>query len=175
VYLRNSNTQGVADYEFFFGDPGDFPVVGDWDGDGLDTVSIYRQSEGRVYVMNRLGTDGGGLGEADFDFLFGNPGDAPFVGDFDGDGMDSVGLYRRSTGFVYFRNGLSSGVAEFEFFYGDPGDVIVAGDWDGDGDDTVAVYRPGDGRFYVNLENAPGAADHTMTVGSYSQAAAGPG
>ena len=167
VYLRNSNTQGVADYEFFFGDPGDFPVVGDWDGDGLDTVSIYRQSEGRVYVMNRLGADGGGLGEADFDFLFGNPGDAPFVGDFDGDGMDSVGLYRRSTGFVYFRNGLSSGVAEFEFFYGDPGDVIVAGDWDGDGDDTVAVYRPGDGRFYVNLENAPGAADHTIYVGSY--------
>jgi hypothetical protein len=58
-------------------------------------------------------------------------------------------------------------VAEFEFFYGDPGDVIVAGDWDGDGDDTVAVYRPGDGRFYVNLENAPGAADHTIYVGSY--------
>jgi hypothetical protein len=171
VYLRNSNTQGVADYEFFFGDPGDFPVVGDFDGDGLDTVSIYRQSEGRVYVMNRLGADGGGLGAADFDFLFGNPGDAPFVGDFDGDGIDSVGLYRRATGFVYFRDGLSSGVADFEFFYGDPGDVIVAGDWDGDGDDTVAVYRPGDGRFYVNLENAPGAADHTIFVGTYPFAA----
>ena len=68
---------------------------------------------------------------------------------------------------MYFRNGNSTGVAEFEFFYGDPGDVIVAGDWDGDGDDTVAVYRPGDGRFYVNLDNAPGAADHTIYVGSY--------
>jgi len=165
VYLRNSNTEGVADVRFFFGDPGDVPLPGDFDGDGCDTLSLYRPGSSRVFVINQLGSADGGLGEADFDFAFGNPGDAPFVGDFDGDGVDSVGLYRRSTGFVYFRNGLSSGVAEFEFFYGDPGDVIVAGDWDGDGDDTVAVYRPGDGRFYVNLENAPGAADHTITVG----------
>jgi hypothetical protein len=35
----------------------------------------------------------------------------------------------------------------------------------------VAVYRPGDGRFYVNLENAPGAADHTIFVGTYPFAA----
>jgi uncharacterized protein YkwD len=165
VYLRNSNTQGVADVRFFFGDPGDVPLAGDFDGNGCDTVSLFRPGSNRVYVINELGSDDGGLGAADFDFLFGNPGDAPFVGDFDGDGIDSVGLYRRATGFVYFRDGLSSGVADFEFFYGDPGDVIVAGDWDGDGDDTVAVYRPGDGRFYVNLENAPGAADHTVTVG----------
>jgi hypothetical protein len=167
VYLRNSNTQGVADLEFFFGDPGDYPLIGDFDGDGCDTVSIYRGSEGKIYVINRLGEDGGGLGAADYSFFFGNPGDGPFVGDFDGDGIDTVGLYRVSTGFVYFRNSLSTGVADLDFFYGDPGDQIMAGDWDGDGDDTVAVYRPSDGRLYVNLENAPGAADHTLTVGSY--------
>jgi uncharacterized protein YkwD len=167
VYVRDSNTQGVADREFFFGDPGDVPLVGDFDGDGRDSVSVWRASEARVYVINELGGDGGGLGAAEYSFGFGNPGDTPFVGDFDGDGVDSVGLYRTSTGFVYFRNGLSTGVADLEFFYGDPGDQILAGDWDGDGDDTVAVYRPSTGRLYVNLENAAGTADWTGSIGTY--------
>jgi len=41
VYLRNSNTQGIADIRSFFGNPGDIPIVGDFDADGCDT-SIYR-------------------------------------------------------------------------------------------------------------------------------------
>ena len=170
VYLRNSNTVGIADTTFFFGNPGDYPLVGDFDGDGDDTVSIFRRSEGRVFIMNELGEDGGGLGTADYDFYFGNPGDTPFVGDFDGDFIDSVGLYRTSSGFVYFRNELSTGISDLEFFYGNPGDVILAGDWDGDGDDTVAVFRPGTGRVYVSLENEPGVADYTLYVGSYATA-----
>ena len=170
MYLRNSNTQGIADTTFFFGNPGDWPLVGDFNGDGKDTVSIFRESEARVFVVNRLGVNGGGLGAADYSFYFGNPGDVPFVGDFDGNGIDSVGLYRQSSGFVYFRNSLSTGIAHFEFFYGNPGDVILAGDWDGNGDDTVAVFRPSDGRVYVNLKNAPTAADYYVYVGSYPNA-----
>ena len=94
VYLRNSNTQGVADIRFFFGDPGDFPLAGDFDGDGCDTVSIYRPSEARIYIINALGANDGGLGAAEFSYIFGNPGDKPFVGDFDGDGIDTIGLHR---------------------------------------------------------------------------------
>ncbi len=170
VYLRNSNTQGIADLTFFFGNPGDYPLVGDFNNDGKDTVSIYRSSEARVYVINQLGQNGGGLGAADYAFYFGNPGDTPFVGDFNGDGVDTVGLHRASTGFVYFRNSLTDGVADLSFFYGNPGDVILAGDWDGDGDDTVAVYRPSTGRVYMNLENSAGVADYTLYVGSFSRA-----
>jgi hypothetical protein len=167
VYLRHNNTQGVADVAFFFGDPGDIPLVGDFNGNGKDTVSIYRPSEGRVYVINHLGTDGGRLGAAQFSFYFGNPGDTPFVGDFNGDGIDTVGLHRASTGRVYFRNSLTQGNAHESFVYGNPGDVILAGDWDGDGDDTVAVYRRSTNRVYVNLENSAGVADYTLRVRSY--------
>ena len=173
MYLRNSNTQGVADYEFFFGDPGDVPLIGDWNGDGRDTVSVYRPSNATVYMMNVLGADGGGLGAADRSFVFGNPGDQPFIGDFDGDGIDTVGLYRRSTGFVYFRNSHTTGIADLSFFYGDPGDQILAGDWDGDGIDTVAVYRPSNDRLYVNLDNASGAADWDAYVGSHAYVVTG--
>ena len=173
VYLRNSNTQGTADIRFFFGNPGDEPLAGDFDGDGCDTVSVYRPAEGRVFVMNELGAGDAGLGAADASYYFGNPGDEPFVGDFDGDGIDTVGLHRASTGFVYFRDSHTQGVADASFFYGDPGDVIMAADWDGDGDDTVAVYRPAMGRLYVNLNNA-GNADVSLWVGSYLDAVAGP-
>ena len=173
VYLRNTNTQGVADITFFFGNPGDVPVAGDFDGDDCDTLSIYRPADGRFFVVNELGRNGGGLGAADYDFWFGNPGDNPFVGDFDGDGIDTIGLYRTSTGFAYFRNSLATGIADLSFFYGDPGDKIVAGDWDGDGDDTVAVYRPSTGWFYVNFDNAQGNADYALYVGSYVAAARG--
>ena len=83
----------------------------------------------RVYVINELGANNGGLGEADYFFDFGNPGDEPFVADFNGNGVDSVGLHRESTGLVYYRNSLTTGIAEESFIYGDPGDKIIAGDW----------------------------------------------
>jgi Peptidase family M23 len=167
VYLRNSNTQGVADISFFFGNPGDYPVGGDFDGDGCDTVSIYRPSQGRFYIIDTLGSNDGGLGSAEYDFGFGNVGDKPFVGDFDGDGIDTIGLHRESSGYVYFRNSLTSGVAEFEFYFGDPGDVLLAGDWDGDGDDTVGVYRPSKGSLYLKFENSAGVADATVVSAGF--------
>ncbi len=52
---RSSNIQGIADIRFFFGNPSDVPLAGDFDGDGCDTLSIYRPSEQRFYVFNQLG------------------------------------------------------------------------------------------------------------------------
>jgi hypothetical protein len=172
VYLRNSNTEGVADIRFFFGNPDDLPLAGDFDGDECDTVSIFRPSESRVYVMNELGSDDGGLGAADFSFVFGDPGDKPFAGDFDGDGIDTIGLHRESTGLVYFRNTLSTGIADSQFIYGDPGDVIAAGDWNGDGIDTVAAYRPSNQTLYLKLTNSQGPADVSIATGEYTGLAA---
>jgi len=159
VYLRNSNTQGVADITFFFGNPGDIPLAGDFDGDGCDTVSIYRPSESTVYVIDRLGENGGGLGAAEFSFTFGSPGDVPVVGDFDGDGIDTVGLYRSSIGLLYYRNSHTPGIADNTFTFGANGDRPVAGDWDGDGTDTPAVFRPAVPGFLFRNTNTAGAAD----------------
>jgi hypothetical protein len=166
AYLRESNSQGVAEIRFFFGDPGDIPIAGDFDGDGCDTVSIYRPSEGRVFIINELGGDGGSLGAAEFAYYFGNPGDKPFVGDFDGDGIETIGLHRESTGFVYFRDTHSSGVADGQFFFGIPADRLVAGDWDLDGIDSPAVYRPSTTTFYLRHTNTQGYADQLFTFGN---------
>lgn len=167
VYLRNSNAQGVADRSFFFGNPGDVPIAGDFDGDGCDTVSVYRPSEGRFYIINRLGNGSAGLGAADFAYHFGNPGDKPFVGDFDNDGIDEIGLHRESTGLVYFRLTHTQGPADQSLVYGNPADVMLAGHWHAAADgDTVGLFRPGDGSFHLNYSNQPGIADESFIYGN---------
>ncbi|GMQ86588.1 MAG: hypothetical protein BMS9Abin07_2172 [Acidimicrobiia bacterium] len=169
AYLRNTNTQGLADTRFFFGNPGDTPLAGDFNNDGCDTLSIYRPSEARFYIINELGSDDGGLGAAEFSFLFGDAGDKPVVGDWDGDGIDEIGLHRESTGFFYFRNTLTTGVADDQFYFGDPGDRFVAGDWGVvDGVDTPAVYRPSNTTFYFRYTNTQGNADALVIWGKSS-------
>ena len=167
VYLRDSNSQGIADVMFFFGNPGDVPLAGDFDGDGCDTVSIYRPSDGRFYIINELGSADEGLGAAEIDYLFGNVGDQPFVGDLDGDGVDTIGLHRASTGLVYYLNSHREGVADDSFIFGDPGDRLVAGDWVGDGTDTPGVYRPSQGKVYLTHTNAAGTADDEFLYGAF--------
>ena len=165
AYLRNTSSQGAADIRFFFGNPGDIPIAGDFDGDGCDTVSVYRPAEGRVFIINDLGENGGSLGAATSTYYFGNPGDKPFVGDFDGDGIETIGLHRESTGFVYFRNAHAGGIADNEFFFGVPGDRLIAGDWDSDGVDSPAVFRPSTTTFYLRYTNTQGFADELHTFG----------
>ncbi len=87
---------------------------------------------------------------ADESFFFGVPGDIPFLGDWDGDGVDTPGLYRPSDGFAYIINRRETGSADLSWFMGIPGDIPIAGDWDGDGDDTFSVYRPSEGKVYIN-------------------------
>ena len=160
VYLRNSNTAGPADIQFFFGNPGDVPIAGDFNGNGFDTVSIYRPSNQTFYIINELGENNGGLGAAEFSYVFGDPGDKPFVGDFDGDGIETVGLHRESTGLVYFRNSHTQGNADAQFIYGDPGDRLIAGDWNGDGSYSPALFRPSNVTMYFRYTNTAGNADN---------------
>ena len=37
---------------FAFGQPGDQPVAGDWNGDGIDTIGVYRPSTGQFLLRN---------------------------------------------------------------------------------------------------------------------------
>jgi hypothetical protein len=166
AYLRNTNSQGIADIRFFFGNPSDIPLAGDFNGDGCDTLSIYRPSEARFYIVNALGTNDGGLGPADYSFLFGNLGDKPVVGDWDGDGIDEIGLHRETTGLFYWRNTLDTGIADGTIFFGDPGDRFVAGDWGiVDGRDTPAVFRPSNTTFYFRHTLTEGNADSQLVFG----------
>jgi hypothetical protein len=148
------------------GIPATFRFAGDFNNDGCDTLSIYSPSQARFYIINELGSDGAGLGAAEYSFLFGNPGDKPVVGDWDGDGIDEIGLHRESTGFFYFRNSLDTGIADDQFYFGNPGDRFVAGDWGiSDGVETPAVFRPSNTTFYFRHTNTQGNADAQVVWG----------
>jgi endoglucanase len=140
-------------------------MAGDFNGDGCDTVSIYRPAESRVFIINKLGADDGGLGAADLAYDFGDPGDKPFVGDFDADGIETIGLHRESTGLVYIRNTHTQGNADQDYIFGDPDDRLVAGDWTGDGTASPALFRPSNRTVYYRFTNTPGNADHQWTAG----------
>ncbi|MBT8200227.1 MAG: hypothetical protein KJO36_06905 [Acidimicrobiia bacterium] len=130
--------------EIFFGVPGDRPMLCDWNGDGIDTVGLYRQSDGYLYLRNSNTT-----GFADLVMYYGIREDVPLCGDWNGDGSDSIGIYRPSEQRFYLRNSNTQGFADVSIVYGNDGDLPYAGDWNGDGRDEIAVHRVSNGMFYT--------------------------
>jgi hypothetical protein len=156
LYLKNNHVSGFADVAINYGLPRDYPVVGDWDGNGTATIGVYRN--GWFYLRNS-----NTIGFADMTFSFGLPGDQPVAGDWDGDGKDTIGLYRN--GRFFLRNSNSTGDPDMSFSLGIPGDVGIAGDWDGDGRDTTGVFRPMNGALYLKFKNETGFADLQINYG----------
>jgi len=101
-------------------------------------------------------------------FYYGNPKDTPYAGDWDGDGTDTMGLYRESTGFLFLRNTNDQGIADVEIYYGNPNDLPISGDWNGDGTDTVGIYRPSESTFYLRNSNTQGVGDIAIAFGNPS-------
>jgi uncharacterized membrane protein YqhA len=158
IFLKNTHTSGFADVAINYGLAGDYPVVGDWDGDGQVTIGVYRN--GRFLLRNS-----NTVGFAELNFPFGQPGDQPIAGDWDGDGVDTIGVYRPSTGQFLLRNSNDAGPANASFFLGNVGDVGIAGDWDGDGDDTTGVFRPSNGVIFLKNTNDTGFAEVALNYG----------
>jgi hypothetical protein len=150
-FLRQTQTTGIGEIAFSYGDPGDVPLMGDWDGNGTKTPRVVRSN-----VWHLRNSNTGGIGE--ISFVYGDPGDDPLVGDWDGDGDDTLGVHRGDR--WHLRNSNTTGIGEVSFQYGDPGDVPFAGDWDGDDVTTVAV-----GRNEPSIEGCPSHYRNSNTTG----------
>ena len=149
----------VASSSFSFGRAGDQPLTGDWNGDGTDSVGVWR--DGQVFL--RSGIAGG---PHDLSFAYGRAGDVPVAGDWNGDGIDTVGVRRGNV--VHLRNANSSGSAHVTFSYGVASDAVVVGDWDDNRTDTVGIRR---GTYwYLRNANTSGAANVTFAYGLASDA-----
>ncbi|MBX3080627.1 MAG: right-handed parallel beta-helix repeat-containing protein [Anaerolineae bacterium] len=174
-YLRYDNTTGFANNTVTFGAATDFPVAGDWDGDGRETYGVYRPTTGEFFLTDNAANPAA----VTYSFVLGSPGDQPIVGDWDGDGKDGVGVFRPSNGLIYLKNNLTTGFADFTMVLGLPGDIGVAGDWNGDGVSSPGVYRPSNQVFYLtnsvctcaviaDLEVGLGLAGDTPFVGDWN-------
>jgi subtilisin family serine protease len=137
-YVLNSN--GGGSLQQLFGLATDITVPGDYDGNGVSDVAVFRGSEGAWYISQ-------GSAQNFTRVEWGMNGDVPVPADYDGDGETDVAVWRPSTGVWYIRNS-ANGSFRFEPF-GLSGDKVVQGDYDGDGKTDVAVFRPSDGVWYA--------------------------
>lgn len=128
----------LIDHVFQYGSEGDVPVAGDWNGDGISNIGVFR--EGTWY----LDTDGDGRFTASDQVVqYGRPGDVPVVGDWTGDGTSKLGVYRQGQWYLDTNGNRVLDAQDATFRLGAPGDIPVVGDWNGDGIDDVGVYHPG--------------------------------
>ena len=132
------------DASVVFGYADTVPVVGDFDGDGIDdfgcydALGLYGQPPGSWYFMR---SSEGFISPVSF----GYPGTVPVVGDFDGDGKDDYGcydargMYGQPPGSWYF---LLSNTGFARETFGYAGTIPIAGDFDGDGTDDFGCFDP---------------------------------
>jgi len=164
---------------------GDVGVSGDWTGDQIFKIGVYRPSSGKWFLDSN--NDGiWDAGDANFPngYNFGGlAGDMPVVGDWTGSNKSCIGIYR-SNGSVWLLDLNCNGTFDntptdaFFPFGGLPGDVPVVGKWTG-GTTKVGVVRKyapggvpqGPPFFWVldagsaNAGNAP--ANHPAAAGSF--------
>jgi hypothetical protein len=148
--LRDSNSTGPADHLITFGQAGDQPIVGDWNGSGTDKPGVFRASTGQfILQISTLKA---------IIVNFGGAGNVAVAGDWDGNGIDTPGVFNPANGQWLLTNGVnganvsgSSPTPNFAFTFGQNGDIPIVGDWDGNGIDGVGFFRPGNSSF--NLSN----------------------
>jgi len=126
----------VIDHVFRYGSGDDKPVAGDWNGDGVSNVGVFRDG---VWFL-----DVDGNGRWSFDDVtvnFGREDDVPVVGDFNADGIDDLGVYRRGTWYLDTNGNRRLDAHDQVFQLGGPHDKPAVGDFNGDGVDEIAVYQ----------------------------------
>lgn len=141
-----------------FGQFGDFAVVGDWDGNGIDTPGVFNPTTGQWQLTN--GVQNQNLNNStppvNFTFTLGQSGDQPIVGDWDGNGIDGVGVFRQGNSTFFLSNGFQGTIDIKPFIFGSLGSQAIAGDWNGDGIDTIGVFSQNTGSMALNNTNNPG-------------------
>lgn len=134
------NTVTGTNAQQVFGNDTDVQTPGDYNGDGLSEVAVFRASEGAWYISQ-------GSAQNFTRVQWGTNGDVPVPADYDGDGKTDVAVWRPASGTWYILQS-SNGALSFTTF-GTNGDKVVPGDYDGDGKTDVAVFRPTTAVWYI--------------------------
>ncbi len=95
----------------------------------------------------------------------GGPTAKPLVGDWNGDGTETQGIW--DSGYFLLSDTLGNSFNTIPVFqFGNVDDIPLAGDWDGDGTTTIGVYRPSTCTFFLRNSNTTGPVDIQTTLPS---------
>lgn len=156
-YLTNNHGDqpgGVDNFGFNVNLSGWSALVGDWDGDGIDTIGVFNPYATWFYLKGSNNSDPADVEQ--FGFGGNLAGWFPLVGDWDGDGVDTIGVWNPRTNTFYLKNSNNSNpgdVTVFSFGNDLRGWHPVVGDWNGDGVDTIGVWDPRTNTFYLKDSN----------------------
>ena len=163
--LRNNLTPGSPNATFQYGLAGDVPVMGDFANSGVRTPGMVRGTRhGVAGTENRLMwylRQVEGPGDPDLVVRYGRAGDIPIVGDWNGNGVHTIGVVRGNRWLL--RNSNTSGSATYDFTFGRAGDIPVVGDWNGDGRTGIGVVRGN--RWLLRDSPSSGSAQYDFTFG----------
>ena len=122
-------------------------------------IGIYYN--GSWYLRNNISA-----GNPDYQASYGGFG-TPLVGDWNGNGTDTFGIYNPANGSWFLRNRNDNGGVDYPVFtYGSFG-IPVVGDWDGNGTDTIGIYDPASGVWYLRNSNSSGAPSYLFQYGGF--------
>lgn len=153
-----------------FGQTGDDPTMfGDYDGDGKDDLAVYRggaiagDASHWWYRRSSVGGSGCSTAGACNNITWGQNGDFPVPGDFDGDGKNDFVVQRNDGGGgARFYTLTSTGVVS-TIRFGTPTDLVVPGDYNGDGKTDITCVRGVGGllHWYIMTDAVTGAYTDT--------------
>ncbi len=169
-YIIRSATNTLYSEEFgITGD--DATVVGDYTGDGIDDLAVYRAGATvgaqSFWYYRSIGSPGG-VQVVDW----GEGGDFPAPGDYDGDGKYDFVVQRADANGVNGRFWKrSTSFAQTSELFGLKDDVVVPGDYDDDGKTDLCVVRADGNLLRWDFEPS-GTAGTTIVSDTWGEVAA---
>jgi hypothetical protein len=134
--------------DYLYADYCPVAVRGDFDGDGIADVALYRRATGRWKILTSSSNF-----QSIVAFTLGGPDYAAVTGDYDGDGKADPAVYNGATGEWKYLQSTTNTVATVG--WGGTGFAPVPGDYDGDGKNDFGVYSSALGEWFV-LETSTG-------------------
>lgn len=169
----NRGWEAGIDGLYNWGIGSDKPAAGDWNGDGMIDFGVARNVDGKLkWILDLNGNRSWDPG-IDGIFDFGNAGARPAVGDWNGDGLDDVGIVLNENSSLRWYLDLNGNRAwnpavDSTHLFGLAGDKPAVADWNGDGISDFGVAHVAGSVLTWSLDLNGTRAYEVGTDGTYS-------